>query len=81
MHLRFDGLHYGEYAGTGPGVLKVVCVNGAAFSGATINQCLCASLYPHPLSAIFVSWNRVINERVLHNSHFPFFYQRVDQAV
>ena len=33
----------------GPVVLKVVRVTGAAFSGATMDQIMPASLFPHPL--------------------------------
>ena len=32
-----------------PVVLKVVPIMGAAFSGITMNQFVCASLFPHPL--------------------------------
>ena len=38
--LRTDGIHCRESAGTGPVVLKVVPVTGAA---------MCSSLFPHPL--------------------------------
>ena len=36
--LRTDGVHRRESAGTGPVVLKVVPVTGAAFSGFTVDQ-------------------------------------------
>ena len=47
--MRTDGVHCRESAGSGPAVLKVVPVTGAAFSGFTINHFLCASLFQHPL--------------------------------
>ena len=49
--LRTDGVHCRESAGTGPVVLKVVPVTGAAFAGITMDQLMCASLFPHPLLA------------------------------
>ena len=42
--LRTDGVHSGESVGTGPAVLKVVPVTGAASAGLTVNQLVCASL-------------------------------------
>ena len=48
-HLRTDGIHCQESAGTGPVVLKVVPATGAAFSGVTMDQLMCTSLFPHPL--------------------------------
>ena len=47
--LRTDGVHCRKSAGTGPVVLKVVRVTGAAFSGFTVDQFSCTSLFPHPL--------------------------------
>ena len=47
--VAYQWLHCRESAGTGPVVLKVVPVTGAAFSGFTIDQFLCASLFPNPL--------------------------------
>ena len=47
--MRTDGVHCREAAGARPAVLKVVPVTGAAFSGITMDQLLCASLFPHPL--------------------------------
>ena len=47
--LRTDDFHFRESTGTGTSVLKVVPVTGAAFSGFTMDQFLCASLSPHPL--------------------------------
>ena len=38
-----------ESAATGPVVLEVVPVTGAAFSGITMDQFSCAPLFPHPL--------------------------------
>ena len=47
--MRTDGVHCRESAGTGPVVLKVVPVTGAAFSGFTIDRSMRASLFTHPL--------------------------------
>ena len=47
--LRTDGVPCRESAGTGPVVLKVVPVTGAAFSGFAMDQFLFVSLFPHPL--------------------------------
>ena len=47
--LRTDGIHCRESAGTGPVVLKVVPVTGANFSGISMDQLMCASLFPHRL--------------------------------
>ena len=44
--LRTDGVHCREYAGTGPVVLKVVPVTGAAILQVTMDQLMCTSL-PH----------------------------------
>ena len=41
--------HCRESAATGPVVLTVVPVTGAAFSGFTMDQLVCASPFPHPL--------------------------------
>ena len=41
--LLTDGVHCRESAGTGPVVLKVVPVTGAAFAGVTMDQSMCAS--------------------------------------
>ena len=40
MHLRADGVHYRESAGTGPVVLKVVPVTNTSFSGVTMDHFL-----------------------------------------
>ena len=42
--LRTDGVHYRESAGTGPVVLEVVPVTGAALAGLTMDQSMCAFL-------------------------------------
>ena len=48
--LRTDGVHCRVSAGTEPVVLKVIFrVTGADFSGITMDQFFCASLFPHPL--------------------------------
>ena len=44
--LRADGVHCRESAGTGPVVLKVVRVTGAAFASSWTNY-YCASLFSH----------------------------------
>ena len=44
--LRTDGVHCRESACTGPAVLKVVPVTGAAFYGFTMNRIICVSLFP-----------------------------------
>ena len=49
-HLRTDGIHCRESGGTGPVVLRVVPVTGAAFSGITTDQLMCASrLFSHTI--------------------------------
>ena len=55
--LHADGIHCHEPAGTGPVVLKVVPVTGAVFSGITMDQLICASLFPHPLLVCICSEN------------------------
>ena len=47
--LRTDGVHCRESAGTGPVVLKIVPVTGAAFLQINVDQLTCASLSPHPI--------------------------------
>ena len=49
--LRTDGVHCGESAGTEPVALKVVPVTGAAILQVTMDQLMCASLFPYPLLA------------------------------
>ena len=46
--LRTGGVHCRKSAGTGPVVLKVVPVTGAAILQVTMDQLVCASLFPHP---------------------------------
>ena len=46
--LRADGVHCRESAGTGPVVLKVVAVTGAAFAS-PLYQSMCASIFSHPV--------------------------------
>ena len=60
--LRTDGQHCRESAGTRPVVLKMVSVTGAAFSGITMDQLICASLFPHPP---LVQWIFAI-QKVVH---------------
>ena len=47
--LRTDDVDCRESAGTGPVVLKVVPVTGAAILQVTMDQLMCVSLFPHPL--------------------------------
>ena len=47
--LRSYGVHCRESAGTGPVVLKVIPVTGAAILQVTMDHLMCASLFPHPL--------------------------------
>ena len=47
--LRTNGVHCRESAGTGAVVLEVVPVTGAAILQVTMDQLMCASLFPHPL--------------------------------
>ena len=54
MQLRTDGIQCREFAGTQPVVLKVVPVTGATFSGTTIDQLMCASLFPDPILILYV---------------------------
>ena len=44
--MRTDAVPCRKSAGTGPVVLKVVSVTDASFSGVTMNQFLCAYLFP-----------------------------------
>ena len=44
--LRTDGVHCGQSAGTGPVVLEIVPVTGAALAGLIMAQLKCASLFP-----------------------------------
>ena len=47
MQLRTDGVHCRESTGTGPAVLKIVPVTGAAILQVTMDQLMCAILFPH----------------------------------
>ena len=47
--LRTNGVHCRKSAGTGPVVLKVVPVTGAAILQVNMDQLMCASLFPHGL--------------------------------
>ena len=47
--LRTDGVHCRESAGTAPVELKVVPEMGAAILQVTVDQLMCASLFPHLL--------------------------------
>ena len=62
--MRTDDVHCRESAGTGPVVLEVVPVTGAAFAVITVDQSVCASLSPHLLlvcgySMLKVSFNSI----------------------
>ena len=60
--LRADGVRCRVCTGTGPEVPKVVLVTGAAFSGFTMDQLMCASLFPHPLTGyvLIINNNTVV---------------------
>ena len=47
--LRTNDVHCRGSAGTGPVVLKVVTVTGAAILKVTMDQFICASPFPRPL--------------------------------
>ena len=47
--LLTNGVHYGESASKGPVFLKIVPVTGAAILQVTMDQLMCASLFPHSL--------------------------------
>ena len=47
--LRTDGVHCQVSAGTGPAIFNGVPVTGAAILQVTMDQLMCASLFPHPL--------------------------------
>ena len=47
--LRTDGVHCRESAGAGPVVPEVAPLTGAAFAVITMDQSMCADLFPHPL--------------------------------
>ena len=48
MQLRINDIHCRESAGTGPVTLKVVPVAGATILQVTMDQLMCASLFPTP---------------------------------
>ena len=50
--LRTNGVECRESAGTGPVVLKIVPVTGAAFLQVIMDQLTCACFYPHPLQVL-----------------------------
>ena len=63
--LRTDGVHCRESAGTGSVVLNVVPVTGAAFSGITIDQLVCA--YPSPrLLIVFTVVDMCVYRRAVY---------------
>ena len=47
--IAYRCVHYRESAGIGPANLKVVPVTGAAILQVTMDQLMCASLFPHLL--------------------------------
>ena len=63
--LRTDGVHCRESAGTGPVVLKVVPVTGAAILQVTMGQIVCAPLFSHTHYWYEVGCN---NTLILHSS-------------
>ena len=54
--MRTDGVHCRESVGTGPVVLKIVRVTSASFPGITMDQFLCAGLFPRPLLIVNREW-------------------------
>ena len=46
---RTNGVYFRESTGTGPIVLKAVPVTGVVILQVTMDQLMCASLFPHPL--------------------------------
>ena len=54
--MRTGGVHCREYADTEPVVLKVVPVTGAAFSGITMDQLMCALSFPKPTTRTGMKW-------------------------
>ena len=66
--LRIDGVHCRESAATGPIVLKVVPVTGAAFSGFTLWTNSCAPLFSHTHCWYEVSMcdTRFLPNNILH---------------
>ena len=46
---RLDGVHYREFAGTGPVIVNVVPVTGAAFAGGHHGPINVRLSFPHPL--------------------------------
>ena len=52
--MRSDGIHCRESACTGPVVLKVVLVTGAAFLGIALYQLMCAPVFPYPLLLLYL---------------------------
>ena len=54
--MRTDGVHRREFAGTGPVLLNVFPVTGAALSGIAVDHFLYVFLFPHPNIIVFVSY-------------------------
>ena len=67
--LRADGVHCRESADTGPVVLKVVPVTGAAILQVTADQKMCASLNPRPLLwyevGMLIEWQIIYDNSVI----------------
>ena len=49
---RTNGVHFRESTGTGQIVLKVVPVTGVAILQVTMDQLMCASLFPYPVAPV-----------------------------
>ena len=47
--MRPDGVHRQEFTGTGPVILKVGPVSGAAFLDITMDQIFVSTVYPAPI--------------------------------
>ena len=70
--MNADGVRCRESAGAGPVVFEIVPVTGAAFSGITMEQFLCASLFSHPFIGTVWAYMRHVNVRYM-NPRTTFF--------
>ena len=67
--LRTDGVHCRESASTGPVVLNVVQVTGAAYSGNPVGQILCASRFQHPLLIVVQRTSTIHTKKIGGSTH------------
>ena len=67
--LRTDGVHCRESASTGPVVLNVVPVTGAAYSGNPVGQILCASRFQHPLLIVVQRTSTIHTKKIGGSTH------------